>query len=85
MIAKKSKRLIKVIRRTDSEALSAAAVQVANRILSDRADNEKESRQKPSTLDSTVLRWISERRENSRSELNAALEILDGKALLAGR
>lgn len=86
---KRTERLIKIIRRKDADAMMAANVlsneNGTNQALSTASDEKKEARLGSRNLDSTVLRWISERKENSRNERNAALKMLDGKALLAGR
>lgn len=87
---KRTKRLIKIIRRKDVGEITAAAnvpsnVNGTNQVLSAASDEKKKARLISRDLDSTVLRWIRERRENSRNERNAALKMLYGKALLAGR
>lgn len=83
MIIKTKKRLIKIIRRSDTKAISDE--HGTHVIMPTRPDNEREARVKLRKADSTVLGWIAERRENSRIEQIAALEILDGKVLLAGQ
>lgn len=86
---KRTERLIKIIRRKDTDAAIAAIVlgkqDSTNPLLSAGSDEKKEARLMVRKLDSTVLRWISERRENSRTERIAALKMLDRKAILAGR
>lgn len=87
MQIKKRNTLIKIIRRADAEVIRAAAVQVeygTKPMLPGRPDNNREGRSNLRNLDSVVRGWINERKENSRIERAAAMEILDGKALLAG-
>ncbi len=75
------KNQIKIIKRKDAEALKAMKDLPREGLAVPSitgAEKEKAERSERRKLDSTVMRWISERRESSRIERMAAMQIMVG-------
>lgn len=81
-ITKLKKAAIKIIKRKDAEAKKAARGlalrSLATTSISQPASEKAEALTRRQ-LDSTVMRWILERRESGRIERIAAVKVLDGQ------